>query len=87
MLLWGMLSKQRHCAPALRAATRSPVAKHAITHSGCGQWRVGQLDMSGSIQREALATRSVEKTLELIFSIVTPQYWCQNDCTDEWCVI
>ena len=37
----------------------------------------------GSNQRKALATRSIEKNLEPIFSIVTPQYWCQNDRTDE----
>ena len=36
-----------------------------------------------STQREALATSSVEQNLELIFPIVTPQYWCQNDHTNE----
>ena len=39
--------------------------------------------MRGSTRREALATRSVEKNLEQTFPIVTPQYWCQNDRTDE----
>ena len=40
--------------------------------------------MRGSTQKEALATRSVDKNLELIFYIITPpQYWCQNDRTDE----
>ena len=39
--------------------------------------------MRGSTQKEALATRSVKKHLEIIFSIVTPHYWCQNDRTDE----
>ena len=38
--------------------------------------------MRGSTQREALATRSVEKNLELLFAIVTPQYWYQNDRTE-----
>ena len=42
-----------------------------------------QAYMRGSTQRKALATRSVVKNLELIFSILTPQYWCQNDRTDE----
>ena len=39
--------------------------------------------MRGSTQSEAVTNRSVEKNLELIFSIVTPQYWCQNDRTNE----
>ena len=39
--------------------------------------------MRGSTQREALPTNSVEKNLEQTFPIVTPQYWCQNDRTDE----
>ena len=39
--------------------------------------------MRGSTQREALANRSVEKNLEQTFPIVNPQYWCQNDRTDE----
>ena len=38
----------------------------------------------GSTQREALATRSVEQNSSAyIFHCNPPQYWCQNDRTDE----
>ena len=39
-------------------------------------------DKRGCTQREALATRSIDKNLEQTFPIVNPQYWCQNYCID-----
>ena len=55
--------------PPMKAVRQSV---YSISSGQAGISNYINLYMRGSAHREALATRSVEKNLELIFSIVTP---------------